>query len=68
MPKFPADAPLRKVLRALESLGFRTLRPESRPISEGDKTDCLEHLLTQVTTDNLHKEIDTGPAAGSEAW
>jgi predicted RNA binding protein YcfA (HicA-like mRNA interferase family) len=26
MPKFPVDAPLRKVLRALESLGFRLVR------------------------------------------
>ena len=26
MPKFPVDAPLKKVLRALESLGFRLVR------------------------------------------
>ena len=26
MPKFPVDAPLRKVLGALESLGFRLVR------------------------------------------
>ena len=26
MPKFPIDAPLRKVIRALESLGFRLVR------------------------------------------
>ena len=26
MPRFPVDAPLRKVLRALESLGFRLVR------------------------------------------
>ena len=26
MPKFPVDAPLRKVIRALESLGFRLVR------------------------------------------
>ena len=26
MPRFPVDAPLRKVLRALESLGFRPVR------------------------------------------
>ncbi len=28
----------------------------------------LEHLLAQVTEDNLHREIDTGPAMGNEAW
>lgn len=26
MPKFPVDAPLRKAIRALESLGFRLVR------------------------------------------
>jgi len=26
-----------------------------------------QHLLTQVTQENLHGEIDTGPAAGLEA-
>ena len=28
----------------------------------------LEHLLAQVTEDNLHGEIETGPAVGKEAW
>lgn len=28
----------------------------------------LEHLLAQVTEQNLHHEVDTGPAMGSEAW
>ena len=28
----------------------------------------LKQLLSQVTEENLHREIDTGPAAGSEAW
>ena len=28
----------------------------------------LEELLAQVTPDNLHQEIETGPAVGSEAW
>jgi predicted RNA binding protein YcfA (HicA-like mRNA interferase family) len=26
MPRFPADAPIRKVIRALERLGFRVVR------------------------------------------
>lgn len=29
---------------------------------------ALEHLLAQVTADNLHGEVDTGPFAGIEAW
>ncbi len=30
--------------------------------------DELERLLAAVTEDNLHREIDTGPAVGNEAW
>ena len=28
----------------------------------------LEELLAQVTQDNLHREVETGPAVGAEAW
>lgn len=28
----------------------------------------LDHLLAQVTEDNVHSEVDTGPAVGGEAW
>lgn len=28
----------------------------------------LESLLAQVTEDNMHREVDTGPAMGIEAW
>jgi antitoxin MazE len=28
----------------------------------------LEHLLAQVTEDNLHREVETGPAMGNEVW
>ncbi len=28
----------------------------------------LESLLAQVTEENLHGEVDTGPAVGNEAW
>ncbi len=28
----------------------------------------LKQLLAKVTKENLHHEIDTGPAAGNEAW
>jgi antitoxin MazE len=29
---------------------------------------ALEVLLAQVTSENLHGEVDTGKAAGSEMW
>lgn len=28
----------------------------------------LEQLLAQVTEENLHREVDFGPAVGNEAW
>ena len=28
----------------------------------------LESLLAQVTDENLHREVDTGPAVGKEVW
>jgi antitoxin MazE len=28
----------------------------------------LKKLLSQVTSDNLHHEVDSGPAVGIEAW
>lgn len=28
----------------------------------------LEELLAQVSEENLHSEVDTGPAVGKEAW
>ncbi len=36
------------------------------PIKESQPT--LEALLAEVTEENLHSEIDTGPATGKEAW
>jgi antitoxin MazE len=28
----------------------------------------LEQLLASITDDNLHGEVDTGPAIGAEVW
>ncbi len=37
-----------------------------RPLSE--PLWSLESLLAEVTGENLHREVDTGPAVGHEAW
>ncbi len=37
-----------------------------KPIIQPEFT--LEQLLTEVTEDNLHDKINTGPAMGNEAW
>jgi antitoxin MazE len=36
------------------------------PVAEPALT--LESLLAQVTDQNLHGEVDTGPAGGNEVW
>ncbi|MDD5701437.1 MAG: AbrB/MazE/SpoVT family DNA-binding domain-containing protein [Dehalococcoidales bacterium] len=36
------------------------------PIAKPQLT--LKQLLVKVTPENLHHEVDTGPAAGNEAW
>ena len=36
------------------------------PIDEPKLT--IEQLLAKVTEENLHHEIDTGPATGNEVW
>ena len=43
-------------------------------VSHGDqvvmrkRTYNLADMLDRVTEDNLHPELDTGPAQGNEAW
>jgi antitoxin MazE len=36
------------------------------PLSQPKPT--LKQLLAKITKDNLHSEVDTGPAAGNEVW
>ncbi|NOZ21814.1 MAG: AbrB/MazE/SpoVT family DNA-binding domain-containing protein [Planctomycetes bacterium] len=42
--------------------GRLVITPERRP------APTLNDLLAKVTKDNLHGEIDTGPAVGKEEW
>jgi antitoxin MazE len=37
-----------------------------QPLNEAPPT--LDQLLAGVTAENLHGEVETGPAAGREAW
>ncbi|MFN8500142.1 MAG: AbrB/MazE/SpoVT family DNA-binding domain-containing protein [Anaerolineae bacterium] len=38
------------------------------PIVNGNSTYDLNALLTGVTDENIHAEVDTGAAVGNEAW
>ena len=46
MPKFPIDAPKRKVLRAFESLGFRIVREREHVSLVRDNLDGTRTPLT----------------------
>lgn len=37
-------------------------------VSPVEPAFTLEHLLAGVTEQNLHREVDTGPATGNEVW
>ena len=37
-------------------------------IEPSDAALTLDQLLAQVNEENLHREVDTGPATGREAW
>jgi antitoxin MazE len=37
-------------------------------IEPSDAILTLDQLLAQVTEENLHREVNTGPAIGREAW
>ncbi len=40
----------------------------AKPITENEYEYSLEELLSGVTKENLHAEIDTGDATGQEVW
>jgi len=46
MPKFPVDAPKRKVVKALEILGFRIVREEEHISMERENPDGSKTPLT----------------------
>jgi len=65
IPKsFAAEVGLQKETPVEVSLadGKLVVAPVSLP------KPTLKQLLAKITKDNLHSEVDTGPAAGNEAW
>ena len=53
-----ADSPVEIALAD----GRLVVTPLARP------APSLEQLLARVTDANMHREVDSGPAVGSEAW
>ena len=57
-------------------VGLEQETPVDVTVSEGriivapaaEKPPTLEGLLKGVTDENIHREVDSGPAVGSEAW
>jgi antitoxin MazE len=46
-----------------------SLREGKLIVAPADKPKfTLKQLLAKVTEENLHDEVDTGPAAGGEVW
>lgn len=44
------------------------IRVENDTIIIRRKKYSLEALLSQITTENIHGEVGTGPSVGREAW
>jgi hypothetical protein len=66
MTKFPADAPVRKVVKTLETLGFQTVREKEhismlRENPDGTKTPCNLRLCLKLLTKKLVSVILSYP-------
>ncbi len=61
---FAAEAGLEQDMPVEVSLveGTLVVAPVTDPVF------TLEQLLAGVTEENLHREVDTGPPVGNEAW
>jgi len=55
MPKFPVDAPIRKVIATLEHLGFRLIREGSHISMLRDNPDGTKTPLTMPNHPSLKK-------------
>jgi hypothetical protein len=65
-----SEAKLYKVADFLAFLNFQERMDSGPPIEKERiaRTPSLEDLLAGVTEQNLHREIDFGPAVGKEVW
>jgi hypothetical protein len=64
------EAKLHKVADFLAFLNFQERMDSGQALDDGRVADTtsLEDLLAGVTEQNLHREIDYGPAVGKEVW
>ncbi len=74
--KWGNSAAVRIPAATLAAVGFRVddpveVREESgriviEPVRQ--QPESLDRLLARVTEENIHDEVDFGPAVGTEAW
>ena len=55
-------------LRLIEHDGYFEVIPMRLVAAHDDSARALDALLDRVTTENLHTEVETGPAVGRESW
>ena len=60
--------PVAKAMRLTEGTAVEVLCVNSALVIRRLGGDALEDLLSQITPDNLHGEVDSGPAQGQEIW
>lgn len=65
-----SEAKLYKIADFLAFLNFQERMGSGQSLDNEriTKTPSLEDLLAGVTEQNLHREIDYGPAVGKEVW
>jgi antitoxin MazE len=57
-----------KVQRWGNSLAVRIPKAFALDVGLAEPSLTLEGLLVRITDENLHQEVETGPAVGNEVW
>ena len=55
-------------LRIVEYRGSFEVTPMRLVPATPDHAETLEDLVDRITSENIHGEVDTGPAVGQESW